>query len=76
MLKRFMPLCMEAVEYARAGHGPTLIEAKTYRYKGHSRTDPAAYRPAGELDQWLGRDPINILADRMKAGWTIDRRAA
>ncbi len=56
----------QAVEYARAGHGPTLIEAKTYRYKGHSRTDPATYRPAGELDEWLKRDPINILADRMK----------
>ncbi len=56
-----------AVESARAGKGPTLVEAKTYRYKGHSRTDPAAYRPAGELDEWLKRDPINILADRMKA---------
>ena len=56
-----------AIEAARAGKGPTLVEAKTYRYKGHSRTDPAAYRPAGELDQWLARDPINILADRMKA---------
>jgi acetoin:2,6-dichlorophenolindophenol oxidoreductase subunit alpha len=56
----------EATEYARAGHGPTLIEAKTYRYKGHSRSDPATYRPAGELDEWLKRDPINILADRMK----------
>ncbi len=57
----------EAVERARAGEGPTLIEAKTYRYKGHSRSDPAAYRPAGELDEWLKRDPINILADKMKA---------
>ena len=35
----------EAVDRARAGHGPSLIEAKTYRYKGHSRTDPATYRP-------------------------------
>lgn len=56
----------QAVEYARAGNGPTLIEAKTYRYRGHSRTDPAAYRPAGELDAWLKRDPIAILAERMK----------
>jgi pyruvate dehydrogenase E1 component alpha subunit len=56
----------EAVERARTGQGPSLIEAKTYRYKGHSRTDPATYRPAGELDQWLARDPINILAERMK----------
>ncbi len=55
----------QAIDRARAGEGPTLIEAKTYRYRGHSRTDPAAYRPAGELDQWLLRDPINILAQRM-----------
>jgi TPP-dependent pyruvate/acetoin dehydrogenase alpha subunit len=56
-----------AVERARAGQGPTLIEAKTYRYRGHSRTDPAAYRPAGELEQWLARDPIKILTERMQA---------
>lgn len=54
-----------AVERARAGEGPTLIEAKTYRYMGHSRTDPATYRPAGELEQWKQRDPIDILAQRM-----------
>ena len=63
-----------AVENARAGKGPTLVEAKTYRYKGHSRTDPAAYRPAGELDKWLARDPINILADRMKADGQLTER--
>jgi pyruvate dehydrogenase E1 component alpha subunit len=61
----------EAVSRARAGHGPTLIEAKTYRYKGHSRTDPAAYRPAGELDQWLARDPITILANRAQGDGQI-----
>ncbi len=43
---------------ARAGEGPTLIEALTYRQKGHSRSDPGAYRPAGELERWLERDPI------------------
>jgi TPP-dependent pyruvate/acetoin dehydrogenase alpha subunit len=65
----------EAVSRARAGNGPTLVEAKTYRYKGHSRTDTAPYRPAGELDQWLARDPINILADRMKqAGQLTDQQ--
>ncbi|MBZ0290836.1 MAG: thiamine pyrophosphate-dependent dehydrogenase E1 component subunit alpha, partial [Anaerolineae bacterium] len=57
----------QAVERARAGEGPTLIEAKTYRYKGHSRSDPAAYRPKGELEQWLARDPITILSERMIA---------
>jgi len=56
----------DAVERARAGLGPTLIEAKTYRFKGHSKTDPAAYRPEGELDGWLARDPITLLADRMR----------
>lgn len=61
-----------ATERARAGHGPTLIEAKTYRYRGHSRTDPATYRPAGELDEWLKRDPINILADRIKLAGQLD----
>ena len=55
----------QAEARAQAGEGPTLIEAKTYRYRGHSRSDPAPYRPAGELDIWKKRDPINILAERM-----------
>jgi pyruvate dehydrogenase E1 component alpha subunit len=57
----------EAVSRARRGEGPTLVETKTYRYSGHSRSDPATYRPAGELDQWLERDPVNIFADRLVA---------
>lgn len=48
----------KAVERARAGEGPTLIEADTYRQQGHSRSDPAAYRPPGELEAWLAHDPI------------------
>jgi pyruvate dehydrogenase E1 component alpha subunit len=48
----------EAVARGRHGEGPTLIEALTYRHKGHSRTDPATYRPEGELEAWLERDPI------------------
>jgi pyruvate dehydrogenase E1 component alpha subunit len=55
----------EAVARARSGQGPTLLEMKTYRYSGHSRSDPATYRPAGELDLWLGRDPIQIFAERL-----------
>jgi pyruvate dehydrogenase E1 component alpha subunit len=47
-----------AVERARRGEGPTLIECKTYRQKGHSRFDPAAYRPKQEVETWLSRDPI------------------
>ena len=49
-----------AVTRARSGGGPTLLEMKTYRYSGHSRSDPATYRPAGELDAWLTRDPIDL----------------
>ena len=49
-----------AVERARHGEGPTVIEAQTYRHYGHSRSDPAKYRPDGELDQWLQRDPLVI----------------
>jgi TPP-dependent pyruvate/acetoin dehydrogenase alpha subunit len=50
---------------ARAGGGPTVIEALTYRHFGHSRTDPAAYRPAGELDAWLQKDPLIVAAGRL-----------
>jgi acetoin:2,6-dichlorophenolindophenol oxidoreductase subunit alpha len=50
-----------ALARARAGDGPSLIEALTYRQKGHSRTDPGAYRPPGELERWLERDPISLL---------------
>jgi pyruvate dehydrogenase E1 component alpha subunit len=49
-----------ACERARSGEGPTFIEALTYRQKGHSRTDAGAYRPEGELEQWLERDPIRL----------------
>jgi pyruvate dehydrogenase E1 component alpha subunit len=50
-----------AVARARDGGGPTLIEALTYRHKGHSRTDPATYRPRAEVEEWLARDPIPAL---------------
>ncbi len=47
-----------AAERARAGEGPTFIECKTYRHRGHSRTDPAKYRDPAEVEAWLARDPI------------------
>lgn len=47
-----------AVERARNGEGPALIECKTYRRKGHSRADPAKYRPKEEVEEWLRKDPI------------------
>jgi len=56
-----------AIERARAGDGPSLLEMKTYRYRGHSRSDPAKYRPDGELDRWKERDPILILGQRLAA---------
>ncbi len=55
----------ESIARARTGGGPALIEAKTYRTSGHSRADPAKYRPPGELDQWLARDPIALYRDRL-----------
>jgi TPP-dependent pyruvate/acetoin dehydrogenase alpha subunit len=57
---------LTAYERARSGGGPSLIEAKTYRHGGHSRADPATYRPKGELEEWLKRDPI----DRYRAKLT------
>jgi pyruvate dehydrogenase E1 component alpha subunit len=50
----------DAIDRARRGEGPTLIEALTYRHKGHSRSDPASYRPEGELERWLEHDPIVV----------------
>lgn len=55
----------EACNRAREGNGPTLLEMKTYRFAGHSRSDKAEYRPTGELERWMKRDPIRILADRL-----------
>jgi len=48
----------EAVLRARRGEGPTLIECKTYRHKGHSRFDPAKYRPGPEVEEWMAKDPL------------------
>jgi len=48
----------EAVQRARAGEGPTFLEIRTYRYKGHSMSDPAKYRTKEELEEFKGRDPL------------------
>ena len=56
-----------AVAHARAGDGPVFVEALTYRFVGHSRSDPGAYRPEGELDQWRERDPIVVLRAQLAA---------
>jgi TPP-dependent pyruvate/acetoin dehydrogenase alpha subunit len=61
-----------AIEWARRGQGPTLLELKTYRYRGHSRTDTAPYRPLGELEQWLQHDPITLLKTKLIAAGQLD----
>jgi TPP-dependent pyruvate/acetoin dehydrogenase alpha subunit len=54
-----------AYDKARAGDGPSLIECLTYRHSGHSRADPAKYRPQGELEKWKERDPVKIYRERL-----------
>lgn len=61
----------ESIERARSGEGPSLLEMKTYRYRGHSRSDPAKYRPDGELDRWKARDPIELLGTKITAGGKV-----
>ncbi len=64
VVKVFEAACA-AVERARAGEGPTVIEAQTYRHYGHSRADPAKYRPADEVAHWLQRDPLDVARGRL-----------
>jgi TPP-dependent pyruvate/acetoin dehydrogenase alpha subunit len=52
-------------ERARAGDGPALLEAATYRHFGHSRSDPATYRPAEEVERWLKHDPLDLARGRL-----------
>jgi acetoin:2,6-dichlorophenolindophenol oxidoreductase subunit alpha len=51
-------MATRTIERARAGEGPSLVEAVTYRHGGHSRADPGKYRPDDEVKAWLARDPI------------------
>jgi TPP-dependent pyruvate/acetoin dehydrogenase alpha subunit len=55
----------EAVDRARRGEGPSFIHALTYRFVGHSRSDPGAYRKPGELEAWLERDPLRVARTRL-----------
>ena len=65
-----------AIERARAGEGPSLVEALTYRHGGHSRADPGKYRPDDEVAAWKARDPIPSYRARLEAagvdGATLD----
>lgn len=54
-----------AADRARAGEGPTFLEFKTYRYRGHSMSDPQKYRTKEEVEQWKSRDPLEMCRDRI-----------
>ena len=54
-----------AADRARAGDGPTFLEFKTYRFRGHSMSDPQKYRTKEEVEQWKGRDPLEMVRDRI-----------
>jgi TPP-dependent pyruvate/acetoin dehydrogenase alpha subunit len=56
----------------REGAGPEFVEALTYRYVGHSRSDPGRYRPPGELDRWRERDPLLVAAGRLRQEHGLD----
>ena len=62
----------EAIARARASEGPTLLECQTYRHFGHSKSDPAKYRPADELEAWMKRDPLTMARSSIARGG--DRR--
>lgn len=64
---------VEAVERARKGEGPTLLEIKTYRYRGHSMSDPATYRTKEEVEEYKAKDPIEHTLDILKNNkWITD----
>ncbi len=56
-----------AVRRAREQSLPTLIEARTYRYRGHSMADPAKYRTEEDIDRWKARDPIKVLGEKLES---------
>lgn len=63
-----------AVSRARAGDGPTLLEAKTYRHRGHFEGDMAKYRPKAEVEAWMARDPIDLFARRLAEEWGVSQQ--
>jgi TPP-dependent pyruvate/acetoin dehydrogenase alpha subunit len=60
-----------AVARAREGGGPQFIQSMTYRFVGHSRSDPAKYRKAGELDEWKQRDPLKVARERLAEAFGV-----
>jgi TPP-dependent pyruvate/acetoin dehydrogenase alpha subunit len=67
---------VEAVDRARAGGGPTLLECRTYRHYGHSKADPAKYRPKAEVEHWLARDPLPRARERLLADGVEEQQIA
>jgi pyruvate dehydrogenase E1 component subunit alpha len=63
-----------AAEYVRAGNGPYFLEIKTYRYRGHSVSDPAKYRTKKELEEYKDRDPIDSLEKAMLKSGIADQQ--
>ena len=63
---------MEAVKRARSGGGPTLLECQTYRHYGHSKSDPAPYRPKDEVERWLARDPLKLARARLLESGVVE----
>jgi len=64
----------EAIKRARQGGGPALLECKTYRFMGHSRFDPAGYRPKEEVEAWKKRDPIPAFRNWMAASLQVTEK--
>jgi pyruvate dehydrogenase E1 component alpha subunit len=60
-----------AVKRAREGGGPTLLEMKTYRFKGHSMSDPQKYRSKDELEEYKGQDPIETTKEKLLASFGV-----
>ena len=64
----------EAANRARRGDGPTLLDIRTYRYKGHSMSDPQKYRSKEEVNEWMDKDPIDHVLDVIKEqGWMTSK---
>jgi pyruvate dehydrogenase E1 component alpha subunit len=65
-----------AVQNARAGHGPSLIECRTYRYKGHAKSDQNLYRTRDEIREWQKRDPLTYFSDLLISQGKLDQEEA